>query len=68
MQLCAKTVVNLDTLQENAIVIQPVSVVVTVHAGINVVDSSLGLALAWQTEYSHQCRQAVRPKQCNGYG
>ena len=46
MQLYAITVVNLDTLQENAIVIQQTSVVVTFHAGINVVVSSLSLALA----------------------
>ena len=46
MQSCAITVVNLDTLQENAIAIQPTSVVVTFHMGINVVVSSLGLASA----------------------
>ena len=46
IQLCAITVVNLGTLHENAIVIQPTSVVVTFCMGIDVVVSSLGLALA----------------------
>ena len=46
MQLCAITVVNLDTLQENAIAIQPTSVLVTFRAGIDVAVSSLGLASA----------------------
>ena len=46
MQLCAITVVNLDTLRENTIVIQPASAVVTFHMGIEATDSSLGLASA----------------------
>ena len=46
MQLCAITVVNLDTLQENALAIQPTSVLVTFRAGIDVAVSSLGLASA----------------------
>ena len=46
MQLCAITVVNLDTLQENAIAIQTTSVEVTFRVGINVAVSSLGLASA----------------------
>ena len=46
MQFCAITVVNLDILQENAIAIQPTSVVVTFRVGIDVAVSSLGLASA----------------------
>ena len=46
MKLCAITVVTLDTLQENARVIQPTSAAVTFCVGINVAVSSLGLALA----------------------
>ena len=46
MQLCAITVANLDTLQKNAIVIQPTSVVVTFCIGIDMADASLGLASA----------------------
>ena len=46
MQLCAITVVNLDTLQENATVMHPTSIVVTFRVGIDVAVSSLGLASA----------------------
>ena len=46
IQLCAITVVNLDTLQANATVIQPTSMVVTFRMGIDVVVSSLSLASA----------------------
>ena len=46
MQLCATTVVNLDTLQDNTIVMLLTSVVVTFRVGIDVVVSSLGLASA----------------------
>ena len=42
MQLCAITVVNLDTLQENALAIQPTSVVVTSGTVIDAAVSSLG--------------------------
>ena len=45
MQLCTVTVVNLDILQENAIAMHPINVVVTFHPGIDMVDSSIGLAL-----------------------
>ena len=51
MQLCAITVANLDILQENAIVIQSTSVVITFYAGIAMADSHLGLALANKMVY-----------------
>ena len=46
MQLCTITALNLATWQENALAIQPTSVLVTFCVGINVVVSSLSLALA----------------------